>query len=401
MSIAAAFLLALAAALALTPVARRLALRLGVLDHARDARKVHRTPTPRLGGVAIVAAFYLALAVVLLLDGGARAGWLADAGLAWAITAGGLTIAALGLRDDVKGVPPGTKLAVELAVAGLLYAAGLRVDAVALPLLGTFQLGGLSLPVTLLWTVGVTNAVNLIDGLDGLAAGVAGLAAAATSLLALLGGSPLVALVAAALAGAAAGFLRYNFNPATTFMGDTGSLFLGFLLAALSLKLQQGPSTTVGLLASALVLGVPIVDTTLAVVRRALRGASIFGADRGHLHHRLLAGGLSHRAAVLALYAASLTLAAGGVLVAFGGEAIALAVLGVLLATGLAVLWRVGALGGEGLGPLLDERRRSLLRRAELRLEPRQLIQAGARAATPISRLGDGERAALQVELGR
>jgi UDP-GlcNAc:undecaprenyl-phosphate GlcNAc-1-phosphate transferase len=401
MSTVAAFLLALAAALALTPVARLLAVRLGVLDHAQGARKVHCAPTPRLGGVAIVVAFYLALALVLLLDGDARALWLADDGLAWAIAAGGLAIAALGLRDDVKGVPARTKLAVELAVAGLLFAAGLRIDAVALPLLGTVQLGWLSLPVTLLWVAGVTNAVNLIDGLDGLAAGVAGLAAAATGLLAILGGSPLVALPAAALAGAAAGFLRYNFNPATTFMGDTGSLFLGFVLAALSLKLQQGPSTAIGLLASVLVLGVPLVDTSLAVVRRALRGAPIFGADRGHIHHRLLAGGLSHRAAVLVLYATSVLLAAGGVLVALGGEAAGLAVLCSMAVAGLAALSRIGALGGSGLGPLLEERRRNLVGRAGLRRLRTHLLPPVARTAPHGPPLRDREPAVVRLEMGR
>ena len=273
MPTAAMFLLALLASLALTPLARRLALRTGVLDQALSSRKVHGRPIPRLGGVAMVASFYLAVGVLALADPGVRTLLAADGTRTAALLLGGLAIAGLGLHDDLHGATASTKLLVELALAGLLFAAGFRIDEVALPFLPPLALGWLALPVTVLWIAGVTNAVNLVDGLDGLAAGVALVAAAATGLLAFLGGNLLVVLLAAALAGAALGFLRSNYHPASIFMGDTGSLFLGFVLAALSLRTQHPSSTAVGLLGSALVLGLPIADTALAIGRRALRGA--------------------------------------------------------------------------------------------------------------------------------
>jgi len=360
------FLLALFASLGFTPVARRLALRLGAIDQA-GARKIHGRPVPRLGGLAVVGAFFLALSLLAAFDQGTRDLVSANRDLTAALLLGGLVIAALGLHDDLHGASPGTKLLVEFAVASLIYAADCRVDLVALPFLEPIALGWLDFPVTLLWIVGVTNALNLIDGLDGLAAGVAAVAAAATGLLAFVSGNPLVVLLAAALAGAALGFLRHNFNPASIFLGDTGSLFLGFMLGALSLKVHHESTAAVGLLASVLVLGLPLVDTTLAVVRRALRGAPLFRADREHLHHRLLAIGLSHRGAVLVLYAASLLLSAAAVLLSLGGEVLDAAVLASLTIACPAALWWVGILRTPQLDSLKETRRRNLALRAVVR----------------------------------
>ena len=361
------FLIALVAALTLTPVARRVALRLGAIDHALSSRKVHGRPIPRLGGLAIVLAFYLALAVLALADEATLALFVADRAQTASLLLGGLVIAGLGFHDDLHGATAGSKLVVEFAVAGLLYVGGFRIDVVALPFLEPIALGWLSLPVTLLWIAGVINAINLIDGLDGLAAGVSLVAAAATGLLAAVGGNPLVVLLAAALGGAALGFLRYNFNPASIFMGDTGSLFLGFVLAATSLRTHHDASTAVGLLASALVLGLPIADTALAIGRRALRGAPLFRADREHLHHRLLASGLGHRGAVLVLYGASLLLSAAAVLLALGGGALDAAVVATLAVACPAALWRLGVLRTPRLATLFEERRRNLALRANLR----------------------------------
>jgi UDP-GlcNAc:undecaprenyl-phosphate/decaprenyl-phosphate GlcNAc-1-phosphate transferase len=362
-----AFVIALVAALALTPVVRSLALRVGAIDHAHAARKIHRQPTPRLGGLAIVGGFFMALAVVALADQATHTIILADRHATAALLAGALVIAGLGLQDDLHGLTAGNKLTVELAVAGLLYAAGYRIDTLALPFLEPIALGWMGLPLTLLWIAGVTNAVNLIDGLDGLAAGVAAVAAVATGLLAFVGGSPLVVILAAALAGAALGFLRHNFNPASIFMGDTGSLFLGFVLAALSLRTHHESSTAVGLLASALVLGVPIADTTLAVGRRALRAAPLFRADRGHLHHQLLASGLGHRGAVLILYGASVLLSGAAVLLTLGDDALAAVVLATLAVACPAALWRAGVLRAPRLEALLEVRRRNQALHADVR----------------------------------
>lgn len=364
-SAAIAFLLALLAALALTPAARGLARHLGAFDHAHSSRKVHGRPVPRLGGLAIVGAFFLALPVMAVADPATLALFLADRERSGALLVGGLVVAGLGLHDDLRGVTAGTKLAVELAVAGLLYAAGWRIDAVDVPFLEPIVQGWLGLPITLLWIAGVTNAVNLIDGLDGLAAGVAAVAALAIGLLAFVGGTPLVVLLAAALAGAALGFLRHNFNPASIFMGDTGSLFLGFVLAALSLRIPSESSMAGVPLAPVVVLGLPLADTALALLRRALRGAPLFRADRDHLHHRLLARGLGHRGTVLVLYAVSLLLAGAAVLSAFGRHAIDAVMLVGLSVACPAGLWRLGVLRVPRLAGLVEERHRNrALRRA-------------------------------------
>jgi UDP-GlcNAc:undecaprenyl-phosphate GlcNAc-1-phosphate transferase len=373
---AAAFIIALLAALLLTPAARRLALRLGAIDQAQAARKVHRHPVPRLGGLAIVGGFFLASAVVVLANQAALAHLLADRQETAALLVGALVIAGLGLLDDLHGVGASHKLAVELAVAGLLYAAGYRIDTVALPFVEPLALGWLGLPITVLWIAGATNAVNLIDGLDGLAAGVAAVAAVTTGLFAFVGGSPLVVILGAALAGASLGFLRHNFNPASVFMGDTGSLFLGFVLAALSLRTHHGASTGVDLLASTLVLGVPIADTVLAVGRRALRAAPLFRADREHLHHRLLAGGLGHRGAVLTLYGASALLSGAAVLLTVGGDGLDAAVLAALAVACPLALWRAGVLRAPRLDTLLEVRQRNHELRAHVRFSSGRLRRA-------------------------
>ncbi|MCM2334960.1 MAG: undecaprenyl/decaprenyl-phosphate alpha-N-acetylglucosaminyl 1-phosphate transferase [Anaeromyxobacteraceae bacterium] len=361
-----AFVLALLGSLALTPLARRLAWRIGAIDHVRSTRQVNRSPVPRLGGLAIAGAALAAAGAALLLDEAGREALVAEGRLGAAVVAGALAIVALGLRDDLRGVGPGTKLLAEFGAGGLLFVAGLRLDAIGLPLVGTLELGWLSLPATLLWVAGVTNAVNLVDGLDGLAAGVVAVAAGALGLIALIAGQPLVALLAAALAGSSLGFLRHNAFPATVFMGDTGSLFLGFSLAGLSLRLLQGPGPSAGMVAIGLALGIPLADTALAVARRALRAAPLFRADRGHLHHRLLARGMGHQSAVRVLWAASLAMASAAVLVAVAGDAMAVAVLATLAVAGAAGLWWLGLLHPAALGPTLAARRRNLARRAGL-----------------------------------
>ncbi len=370
-------LVALLAALALTPPVRRLAIRLGAIDHALSSRKIHGRPIPRLGGLAIVGGFYLALAAVALLDPAVLDLLREDGARTGALLLGGLVVAGLGVHDDLHGATARVKLLVELGLAALLYMAGYRIDAVALPFIEPITLGWLGLPVTLLWIAGVVNAVNLVDGLDGLAAGVALVAAAATGLLAAVGGSGVVVILAAALGGAALGFLRANFHPASIFMGDTGSLFLGFVLAATSLRTHHDASTAVGLLGAALVLGLPIADTALAMARRALRGAPLFSADRGHLHHRLLGRGFGHRDAVLVLYGVSLLSSAGAVLLALGSGALDALVLATLAVGCPLALWRLGVLRLAHLPALLVERRRNLALRSDLLVIRANLRRAG------------------------
>ena len=364
---AVAFLAAAATAAVLTPLVRGLASRRGLLDHALGSRKVHGRPVPRLGGVAMVVAFYAPLAALLFVDSEVGHRFWAQGERAVGLFAGGLAIAALGVFDDLWGADARVKFTVQFAVAGLLYAIGFRIDQIANPFGDPIQLGVLGLPFTLLWIAGVVNAMNLIDGLDGLAGGVALVAVATTFAVAALRGEPLMVLFTAALAGAIVGFLFYNFNPASIFMGDTGSMFLGFVLATTAIQTNQKSATAVAILVPIVALGVPIADTVLAVARRAARGAPLFQADRGHIHHRLLAAGLTHRQAVLVLYGASIVLGLFALVLAFASSADAALFLLCLSALGALALRRLGYLDLGAAGSVLTLRRRNLEMREAMR----------------------------------
>jgi UDP-GlcNAc:undecaprenyl-phosphate GlcNAc-1-phosphate transferase len=287
------------AALALTPLVARFAVARGWLDHPDSDRKLHLVPVPTVGGVAVYAAFLVALAVVPWMEGplGEAAGgsWVA-LGLA------GFAVMAVGLADDIRSVRPQVKLLVQTAAALFLFWNGFRVRGLSNPFGGSFDLGAWALPVTVLWLVGMSNAFNLIDGLDGLAAGLAlvstlGLLAAAT-----ITGRWETAAVAAALAGALFGFLPYNFSPARVFLGDCGSLPVGFVLAAIAVQSSIKASATLAVAVPLLALALPILDVGLAVVRRVVRRRPVFEADRHHIHHRLVDMGLTPRRAVVTLY---------------------------------------------------------------------------------------------------
>jgi UDP-GlcNAc:undecaprenyl-phosphate GlcNAc-1-phosphate transferase len=312
---AVAFILSVICGALLTPLVRRLAYRLGILDHARSSRKIHGQPIPRLGGIAIVVAFYAPLVGLLVFQSSVGAMFLAEREHVIGLFVGGIAIAALGLYDDLRGADAWKKFVVQFAVAGLLYHLGFKMEVLANPFGEPIVLGWLSLPFTLLWIVGVVNALNLIDGLDGLAGGVALVAVVTTFVISIERGHPLMMLFSSALAGAIVGFLIYNFNPASIFMGDTGSMFLGFVLASTAIQTNQKASTAVAVMIPAIALGLPIMDTLLAIGRRAVRGRPLFSADKEHIHHRLLARGLSHRQAVLVLY---------GFCVVLGGAALVL-----------------------------------------------------------------------------
>lgn len=281
------FLSALLFAVGATPVARRVALTLGILDRP-DPRKVHSVPVPRLGGVAIYAAFVAALALfgsefyIAQLVG---------------IFLGATLISFLGIWDDWRGIRPLLKLGGQVLAAVVLIATGVQVEFVHQPVLNVL--------VTAFWIVGITNAMNLLDNMDGLSGGVSAIAAAWFAVLAVENGQVLVAAMSVALLGAALGFLIYNFNPASIFMGDGGSLFIGFLLASVGIKLRfLGHSDTITWMVPVLVLGVPIFDTTLVVVSRLRRRVNpLTTPGRDHLSHRLVRLGLSQRKAVLAIYA--------------------------------------------------------------------------------------------------
>jgi UDP-GlcNAc:undecaprenyl-phosphate GlcNAc-1-phosphate transferase len=299
---AAAFVLSMLCGTILTPLVRRLAHRFGVLDHARSSRKIHGAPIPRLGGIAIVIAFYAPLVGLLLFHSGVGGMFVAERNHVVGLFVGGLAIALLGLYDDLRGANATKKFVVQFGVALFLYQMGFRFDVLANPFGEPIALGWANLPFTMLWIAGVINAMNLIDGLDGLAGGVALVAVVTTFLVSLQRAHPLMMLFSSALAGSIVGFLFYNFNPASIFMGDTGSMFLGFVLATTAMQTNQKASTTVAVLIPGIALGLPIMDTLLAIGRRAVRGRPLFQPDKEHIHHKLMDLGLSHRQAVFVLY---------------------------------------------------------------------------------------------------
>lgn len=269
-------------------------------------RHMHEKPLPRLGGVAIFLAFLLGLGVAELLSWRhpGLSGGLSAKDL-WTILAPGLLIFLLGLYDDLNPVGPYCKFAVQVLAALMLFAGGLRI--LDLPVLFNQQHFPwfVSLPLTILWVLAITNAFNLIDGLDGLAAGSAFFSTMVVFVAAMFSQSAFVSVMTLALAGAIVGFLRYNFNPATIFLGDCGSLFIGFMLSALALQGMQKSPTIIAVAIPVVSFGLPILETSLSVIRRLISGRPVFSADREHIHHKLLQLGLSHRNAVILLYAVS------------------------------------------------------------------------------------------------
>lgn len=307
MLISLTFAAALVAGLLITPIVRRLAHRLDLLDLPGDHRKVHQFPVPRLGGVAMVIAFGVGLALATLAAGDLNAGGLRP-NRAPAILAGVTLLLVLGVIDDTRGMRALIKLAVQVAAALLAFGLGLSLDRLHFPW-GVVELGPLALPITVAWIVGAINAVNLIDGLDGLASGVVLTVLGAFAVLAALDGVDPTLYIIAATIGAAAGFLAYNLHPATIIMGDTGSMFLGFVVAAVGISLAQDGVSPVPPWVPVIALGVPILDTIWAIIRRTARGDAFYVADRGHIHHQLLRLGLSQRDAMLTLTAVSAGLA--------------------------------------------------------------------------------------------
>lgn len=304
-----ALLIAAGLSYVLTPAIRSIAPRLGALDVV-DHRKIHHEPVPRLGGVAVFGAFVLALLITLAVPRLAGFQSLIDPRLPslrslLSILAPTSLILIVGIYDDIRGANAGQKLIIQ-ALAGLVaFAMGFEVTLLSNPFGDPFEMGALSAVVTVGWLILTTNAVNLIDGMDGLAAGVSLFTSVTVFLLSCFHERWDAAFYCAALAGALLGFLPYNFRPASIFLGDSGSLVLGFLLGLLAVVGATKNSTAITIGVPLLALGTPVADTTLSVIRRAMRGRSIFEADQDHLHHRLLRLGLGVREAVLLLYAAT------------------------------------------------------------------------------------------------
>lgn len=288
-----AFTIALAVAYFLTPRVKDFAIKVGALD-APDDRKVHTRPIPRMGGLAIYAAFVLAILASMYVSREIMG-----------LLVGGTVILIVGIIDDLKPLPARVKLLGQIVAAAVLVMFDIRIEWLTNPFGEMLYIEYLSIPFTILWVVGLTNTVNLIDGLDGLAAGVSTIASVTILLVALQQNFWTVTVLTAALAGSALGFLQHNFNPAKIFMGDTGSMFLGYMLAAISILGTVKSAATIALIVPIVALGLPILDTAFAIIRRYMSGRPIFKPDKGHLHHRLLEMGLTQKQAVLLMYVIS------------------------------------------------------------------------------------------------
>ncbi|KAF0208948.1 MAG: UDP-N-acetylglucosamineundecaprenyl-P N-acetylglucosaminyl 1-P [Actinobacteria bacterium] len=306
---------ALATTLAITPLVRLVGVRWGIVAHP-GGRHVHKGLVPRIGGVALFLGFTVAVLVDYL--GERFWGWqgamLRVGKPMLGLLAGIAVIFLVGVLDDIIELSPGKKLLGQLAAAGIVIACGVRISFISNPFGGdVVSLSPvIAVPLTLFWIVGFTNVINLIDGLDGLAAGISGIAALSFLILAAQSNVLAAGILAAALLGACVGFLKYNFNPASIFMGDSGALFLGFTLACVSLLGVMKSVAAITLVVPLLIIGVPIFDTFSAIIRRSRHGQPIQAADKGHIHHRLLGRGFNQRQTVLIIYVWSVALAFGG-----------------------------------------------------------------------------------------
>lgn len=331
-----ALIIALLASFLLTPYIKQLAVKIGAVDKP-DKRKVHTQVMPRLGGLAIYLAMMLAIVCSMPITRDLLG-----------ILLGGTWIVIVGVLDDKYSLPARVKLAGQVIAAVILVAFDVKIEWLNNPFGGYFYLEYLSIPFTVFWVISFINVVNLIDGLDGLAAGVSGIASITVILVAVHQGYFPVATLTAALAGGIIGFIHYNFNPATIFMGDTGSMFIGYMLAAISIFGAVKSAATIALLVPAIALGLPIMDTAFAILRRYSNGRPIFQPDKGHLHHRLLAMGLSQRQAVLLMYGISIVLCLAAFVLAEANVYVAAVVI-VLILVGIAVgAKRIGILNDRG-----------------------------------------------------
>ncbi|WP_416729659.1 glycosyltransferase family 4 protein [Fictibacillus sp. JL2B1089] len=288
--------------LLITPLVIRLAILIGATDQP-NARKVHKKLMPRLGG----------LAIFLGVMGGYFAAGLHNQSIK-GITLAGIIIIIVGIIDDLYSLSPKYKLLGQFIAAFIVAHTGLTIDFITIPFIGHFDLDLLTYPITILWILAITNAINLIDGLDGLAAGVSSIVIATIAIMAGLNGNIMILTISMIVLGSTIGFLFYNFNPAKIFMGDTGALFLGYCIAILSLLGLYKSVTLFSFVVPIIILGVPIFDTTFAILRRLANGQPISAADKGHLHHQLLRLGLSHKITVIVIYVLSIIFSISAVL---------------------------------------------------------------------------------------
>lgn len=292
----------------LVPLVINLAKKIGALDIPKDNRRMHKIPMPLMGGLAIYIGVVISMLIFLPIT----------IPLLSVIVAGSLVVIS-GIIDDIKDISPKFKLLFQLLASIVLIIGGVRITFITNPFSNSqqlFNLGWLSAPISLIWIIGITNTLNLIDGLDGLAAGIALISSLSLLVVAYSLGYTNTMVLSAILAGACLGFLPFNFRPARIFMGDTGALFIGFMLAVISIEGVMKSVATISMVVPIFVLGLPILDTLFAICRRLLSGKSIVVGDKSHIHHRLVARGLSHRDTVWVLYSISIIFGVFSVLMA-------------------------------------------------------------------------------------
>lgn len=315
-----------------TPLVRKFVIKIGAIDVPKDKRRMHKEPVPSMGGIAIYLSFLISMIIFIQP--------LTKEHIAMLF---GVTIIFIsGTLDDTEGLSPKMKILFQLIAAGVAIFGGIRVEYIQNPLGqpgALIDLGLVSYPLTIIWIVGITNAINLIDGMDGLAAGVSAIAALSLAALSYLHNNTSAALICLILAGACLGFLPYNFNPASIFMGDTGALVIGFLFSLISIEAVMKTAATVAIITPVIVLGVPISDTFLAIIRRTIiRRESFTIADKGHLHHKILDMGFSVKQTVVIIYIIAIILGTMAIVISQMGG-----LLGSLLALGVIVAIIVGA----------------------------------------------------------
>ena len=308
-----ALLTALVISFLATPVVKTFAYKVGAIDVPKDARRMHKVPIPRLGGLAIFIGFMVSILLFVKITPEMKS-----------ILLGAAIIVVLGVVDDIMALPAMLKFVVQIIAAAIPATHGVVIQAFSNPNIFSknlyWVLGWLSIPVTILWIVAITNAVNLIDGLDGLANGVSAISATTMLVIALLASEGQVAIVLAALVGACVGFMPYNMNPAKMFMGDTGATFLGYILDTMYIQGLFKYYAVISFVVPFLILGLPIFDTAFAFIRRIAHGQSPMHADRSHIHHRLIDMGLNQKQAVATLYVISAILGLSAVVLTTGGE---------------------------------------------------------------------------------
>ena len=374
----ATIVLALAVALIVsflaTPIVKSFACRVGAIDVPKDARRMHKVPIPRMGGLAIFLGFIISLLLFCPLDDELKG-----------ILLGSVIIVIMGIIDDITPLRASLKFVVQILAALIPIYYGVQITCISNPNIFSpdlyWDFGWLSIPITVLWIVGLTNAVNLIDGLDGLAIGVSSISALTMLVIAILVAEPQVAVIMAALVGACIGFMPYNINPAKIFMGDTGSTFLGYILACITIQGLFKFYAVISFVVPFLILGLPIFDTMFAIIRRMSHGQNPMTPDRSHVHHRLIDMGLNQKQAVAVLYVISAILGLSAVVLATSGALKAILCLMALLIVAV-VAARVVFL------PHLSEEERKNLKEHSLREElaelEGELHQADGKAAAAL-----------------